>query len=67
MTCDFTSFAKELQSNQDDKGIIINAVCNGTLFTVEKISPQVGLESRTLYQLASAKPAELPDYPFIMV
>ena len=47
MTCDFTSFSAGFQSYQDDGRVIKKAVCNGTLFTVEKILPQAGLEPRT--------------------
>ena len=36
------------------------AVCNGTPFTVEKISPRAGIELGPLDQKASAKPTELP-------
>ena len=44
MTCDFAPFSTVhvFQSYQDDK-----VVCNGTWFTVEKISPRTGLELRT--------------------
>ena len=36
------------------------AVCNGTPFTVEKISPRAGIELGLLDQKASASPTELP-------
>ena len=38
-------------------------VCNGTPFTVEKISPEAGIELGPLDQKASAKPTELPVLP----
>ena len=44
MTCDFTSFLTVFQSYQDDGRMINKVVCNGTPFTVEKISPQVRIE-----------------------
>ena len=39
MTCDCTSFLTVVQSYQDDVWMIMKAVCNGTPYTVEKISP----------------------------
>ena len=39
MPCDLTSFSTVFQSYQDDGLVIKKAVHNGTLFTVEKISP----------------------------
>ena len=51
MTCDFTSFSTVLQSHQDDERFDNeNAVCNGTPFTVEKISPRAGIELGPLDQ-----------------
>ena len=47
MACDFTSFSTVFQSYQDNGYMIMKAVCNVTLFTVEKISPRVGLEPGT--------------------
>ena len=47
MTCDFTSFSTVFQSYQDDEGLIMKAVCNGTPFTVEKILPRTGIELGT--------------------
>ena len=38
MTCNFTSFLTVLQSYQDDERLKMKAMCNGALFTVEKIS-----------------------------
>ena len=35
-------------------------MCNGTPFTVEKISPRVRIELGSLDQQASAQPTELP-------
>ena len=40
MTCDFTSFSTVFQSYQDHVWMIRRAVCNGTPFTVEKISSE---------------------------
>ena len=40
-------FSTVFQSYQDDGQMIKKAVCNGTPFTVEKISPRVGLELGT--------------------
>ena len=52
MTCDFTSFSTVFQSYQDDGWMImkLKAVCNGTPFTVEQISPQAGIELSLLDQ-----------------
>ena len=36
-------------------------MCNGTPFTVKKISPQAKIEHRTASSVASALPTELPD------
>ena len=47
---DFTSFLTVFQSYQDDICMIMKAVCNGTSFTVEKISPPAGIELGTLDQ-----------------
>ena len=47
MTCHFTSFSTVFQSYQDNGQMIMKAVCNGTPFMIEKISPQVGLEPGT--------------------
>ena len=44
MTCDFTSFSTVFQSYQDDVRMIMKAVCNGTPFMVENISPRVRIE-----------------------
>ena len=46
ITSDFTSFSTVFQSYQDDAWMIMKAVCNGTLFMVEKISPQWRIELR---------------------
>ena len=48
--CHFTSFSTVFQSYQDGGMLIIKAVCNGTPFTVEKISPQAGIELGLLDQ-----------------
>ena len=45
--CDFTSFSIVFQSYQDDGQMMMKAVCNGTPFTVEKISSQVRIELGT--------------------
>ena len=50
MTCDFTSFSTVLQSYQDDRRLIMKAVCYGTLSTVEKISPPAGIKLGLLDQ-----------------
>ena len=50
MTCDFTSFSTVFRSYQDDGNLIMKAVCNGTMFTVEKISPRAGIELGPLGQ-----------------
>ena len=50
MTCDFTSFLTVFQSYQDDVWMIMKAVCNGTPFTVEKVSPPAGIELGLLDQ-----------------
>ena len=47
MTWDFTSFSTLFQSYQDDERLVMKGLCNGTLSTVEKISPQAGLEPTT--------------------
>ena len=47
MTSDFTSFSTVFQSYQDIGQKIMQAMCSGTLFTVENISPQIGLKPRT--------------------
>ena len=44
MTCDFTSFSIVFQSYQDDKRLIMKAVCNGTPFKLEKILSRAGIE-----------------------
>ena len=44
MTCDFTSFSIVFQSFKDDGRMIMKGLCNGTPFTVEKISPPAGTE-----------------------
>ena len=49
MTCDFTSFSTVFRSYQD-YGRLIMKMCNGAPFTVEKISPQVGIELGPLEQ-----------------
>ena len=41
MTCNLTSFSTVFQSYQDH-GQVIKAVCKGTLFMIEKISPSGG-------------------------
>ena len=51
MTCDFTSFSTVFLSYQDEGGgLMMKAVCNGTPFTVEKISPRAGIELGPLDQ-----------------
>ena len=50
MNCDFTSFSIVFQTYQDDGRLIMKAVCNGTPFTVEKISPRAGIELGPLEQ-----------------
>ena len=47
MTCDLSSFITIFQSYQDDERLIMKGLCNGIPFTVEKISPRVGLELGT--------------------
>ena len=47
MTCHFMPFSTVFRSYQDDERMILKAVCNGTLFTVEKILPGAGLKLRT--------------------
>ena len=43
MACDFTSFSTVFQSYQDDGWLLMkDCVCDGILFTVEKISPHAG-------------------------
>ena len=55
ITCDFTSFSTVFQSYQDDKTLIMKScVCNGTPFTIEKISPRAGMEVSPLDQQATA-------------
>ena len=44
MTCDFSSFSTVFQSYQDDGRLIMKGLCNGSPFTVEKISPPAGIE-----------------------
>ena len=44
------SFSIVFQSCQDDGQVLKEAVCNGTLFTVEKVSPQAGLKLGLLDQ-----------------
>ena len=44
MICDLTSFSTVFQSYQDDGQMIMKGLCNGILFTAEKISPRSGLE-----------------------
>ena len=44
MTCDLTFFSIVFQSYQDDERVIMKAVCNGTLFTVRKISTSSGAQ-----------------------
>ena len=46
MFCDFTSFSTVLHSYQEDERMIMKDYCNGTPFTVEKISP-AGLKFET--------------------
>ena len=50
MTCDFTSFLTVFQSYQDDVWMIMKALCNGTPFRVEEISPRVRIELGPLDQ-----------------
>ena len=47
MLCYFTSFSTVYLSYQDDGRLKRKAARNGTSFTAEKISPQVGLEPET--------------------
>ena len=47
ITYDFTTFSTVFQSFQDDERLIIKGLCNGTPSTVEKNSPQAGLELGT--------------------
>ena len=47
MTCNFTSFYTVFQSYHDDERLIMKCLCNGTPFTVKKISPPAGLELTT--------------------
>ena len=44
MTCDFTSFSTVFQSYEDDGQMIMKGLCNGSPFTAERSSPQMGLE-----------------------
>ena len=44
MTCDFKAFPTVLQSYQDDGWMIMKDCVRWNPDTVEKISPQVGLE-----------------------
>ena len=44
MTCDFTSFLTVFWSYQDDIWMIMKGLCNGTPFTVPKISSRVRIE-----------------------
>ena len=60
MTCDFASFSKVFQSYQDDERLIMEGLCNGIPFMVEKISPGAGLEVGILDQQARAYPTKLP-------
>ena len=50
MTCDFTSFPTVFKSYQDDERSIMKAVCSGTPFMVEKISPRAGIKLGPLDQ-----------------
>ena len=50
MTCNFTSFSTVFQSYQDDERLIKKAACNGTPFTVEKISSRAGIKLGPLDQ-----------------
>ena len=50
MTCDFTSFSIVFKSSQDEGRLIMKDMCNGALFTVEKISPRAGTELGPLDQ-----------------
>ena len=47
MTCDLMSFSTVFQSYQEYRQMIMKFECNGTLFTVEKISPRAGLKLGT--------------------
>ena len=47
MICNFISFSTVFQSYQDDGQMIMTGLCNGKLFTAEKISPRTGLELGT--------------------
>ena len=44
MIYNFTSFSIVFQTYQDNERLIMKAVCNRTLFTVEKILPRAGLK-----------------------
>ena len=44
MICDFTSFSTVFQSYKDDGMLITKGFCNGTAFTVEKMSPRAGIK-----------------------
>ena len=50
MICDLTSFSTVFKSYQDDGRLMMKAVCNGALFTVEKISSRAGIELGRLDQ-----------------
>ena len=50
MICDLTSFSTVFQSYQNDGRLIMKGWCNGTPFTVEKISPRAGIELDPLDQ-----------------
>ena len=47
MICNFPSFSTVFQSYRDDWRMIMKGLCNGTPFTIEKISPRAGLELGT--------------------
>ena len=47
MICGFSSFSIVFQSYLGDERVIMKVVCNGTPFTVERISPRAWLELGT--------------------
>ena len=53
MTCDCTSLSTVFQSYRDDVRMIMEGCMHWNMYTVEKISPQVGLEAATARSVAS--------------
>ena len=47
MNCDFSFFSTVFQSYKDNEKLIMKGLCNGTPFTIEKISSLAGLELGT--------------------